>query len=244
VGELALRLDSGRNHDPGRCRAQRIEVVLVVRAADHVLAQHRVVATAVVLGRHSELRRVDRPLREVGRDRALERGQGEELRHPGPEAVAHVGLVDVPSRRERLFAVGQHRRGRRLVRDDRAHLLGVLRDEREAIVGAPARAEEVHRPDVERVDQPVQVVGVVVGRGLRRAVGPLTARDAAHVVGHHRAVGEVPGERGEAAGVHRRSGEQQRGRTAVALGFAHVVGENGSGNFQGVCTRLGHRCPF
>ena len=39
MGHLALGLDAGREHDPGRRRAQRIEVGLVVRAADDVLAE-------------------------------------------------------------------------------------------------------------------------------------------------------------------------------------------------------------
>ena len=62
VGHLALRLDAGGEHDPGRGRAQRVEVGLVVRAGDDVLAEQRVGPGAVVLGRQPEHRRIGRRL--------------------------------------------------------------------------------------------------------------------------------------------------------------------------------------
>ena len=58
VGQLALGLDADRDHDAGRRRAQRVEVVLVMRAGDDVLPEQRIVARAVVLGRQPEVGRV------------------------------------------------------------------------------------------------------------------------------------------------------------------------------------------
>ena len=58
VRQLALGLRAGGDDDPGRRRAQRVEVRLVVGARDDVLAEQRVGPVAVVLGRHPEHRRI------------------------------------------------------------------------------------------------------------------------------------------------------------------------------------------
>src|SRR3954471_22628362 len=49
VGHLALRLGAHADHDPGRRLLKRLQVGLVVGAADEVLAQERVVAVPLVL---------------------------------------------------------------------------------------------------------------------------------------------------------------------------------------------------
>ena len=72
MGHLALRLDARAEHDPGRRRAERREVRLVVRAGRDVLEQQWVGPGAVVLGRHPEHRRIGRRLgRELEGHRAL-----------------------------------------------------------------------------------------------------------------------------------------------------------------------------
>ena len=53
---------AGGEDDPRRGASQRVEVGLVVRAGDDVLAEHHVGPRAVVLGRHPEHRRIGRRL--------------------------------------------------------------------------------------------------------------------------------------------------------------------------------------
>ena len=113
-------------------------------------------------------------------------------------------------RRHRALAVGQDRGERRLVRDERPHVLRVLRHEGERVDGAAAAGEEVDRAAAELGDDPVEVVGVLLGRGLAGGIGLRAALDAPRVVGHDRAVGEMAGQRAEPAGAHRRADEQQR----------------------------------
>ena len=100
-----------------------------------------------------------------------------------------------------LLRVGQQVRGG-LVRDEHPHLLGMLGHQHESGDRTAAASEDVHRPHVERRDQPVHVISVLLGRRLLGGVGPLAAPDAARVVGHHRPVPEMSGQSGEAGRVH------------------------------------------
>ena len=68
-----------------------------------------------------------------------------------------------------------------------------------------------------------QVGRVVVRRQFTRAVGPGAAVHPARVVGDHRTVGEVPGQRREPVGTHRTADDQQR--RAVPERAVHVVGD-------------------
>ena len=107
----------------------------------------------------------------VGRDRALVADHGDELGHRRPHAAALVGLADVRARGQRRLAVGQELGRRRLVRDEGADLLRVAGDQGQRVDRAAAAREEVDRSGAERRDQPVQVVGMLVGRRLGGAVG-------------------------------------------------------------------------
>ena len=97
------------------------------------------------------------------------------------------------------------------MRDERPDLLRVLRHEGERVHRATAAGEEVDRTHAELGDDPMQVVGVLLGRGLAGRIGLRAALDAARVVGHDGAIGEVAGQRAEPAGAHRRS-DQEQGR--------------------------------
>ena len=97
------------------------------------------------------------------------------------------------------------------MRDERPDLLRVLRHERERVHRAAAAGEQVDRAGAELGDEPMQVVGVLLGRRLAGRIGLRAALDAARVVGHHRAIGEVAGKRGEPAGAHRRADQEQDG---------------------------------
>ena len=123
--------------------------------------------------------------------------------HPGAPAAALVGLGDRAGGRQRVLAVGQDRGERRLVRDERPHVLWVLGHEGERVDRATAAGEEVDRLPTDRLDEPMQVVGVNVGRHRAGWIGLHAALDAAWVVGHHGAVGEVLRQRAEAGGAHR-----------------------------------------
>ena len=202
--------------------------------------QQRVGPAAVVLGRQAEHRRIGRRLGgELGGHRPLVAHDGDELGHAGPEAAALVRLVDRLGDRQRALAIGQDRGERRLVRDERPDVLGVLRHEGERVDRAAAAGEQVDRARVERGDDPMQVVGVLLGRGRAGRIGLRAALDAPRVVGHHGAIGEVARERHEPAGAHRRSDENSAG--AEPGPFADVVGQGRARRVQGVRGRLGHR---
>jgi hypothetical protein len=63
--------------------------------------------------------------------------------------------MDGLERGQRLLAVGQFLGGRRLVRHEGADLLGVPGHQGQRVDGAAAGGEDVHRPGVQRQDQPV-----------------------------------------------------------------------------------------
>src|SRR5207302_1018658 len=123
--------------------------------------------TARTLARIGVVRPVRRrPVEVVGGKLALVPDQRDELRHRRAEPGAQVRLVDVHVRGQYPLAVGQFLYRRWLVGHERAHLLGVPGDEHQRVDRATAGGEEVHRTRVQRGDQPVQVVGVLVRGGL------------------------------------------------------------------------------
>ena len=165
--------------------------------------------------------------------------QCDELRHRPAEPVPLVRLLDVRHGRQRRLAVRQELHRRRLVRDQRAHLLGVLSHQRQRVHRAAAGGEEIHRAAAERVDKPVQVVGVLVRRRLAGVVRLLAAAGAARVVGDHRTVAEALDQAGEALGAHRRSDHQQD-RLGGRRRLPYVVGQDGPRHVEGVGLRLTH----
>ena len=164
----------------------------------------------------------------------------DELRHAGAGPVALVRLVDGSAGRERAFAIGEDRRERGLVRDQRPNLLRMARHEGERIHGATSAGEEVDRARAELGDEPMQVVGVLLRCRLASPIGLRAALDAPGVIGHHRAIGEMPGQRDESAGTHRRS-DEEKGRGGRGIALADVIGQDGTRYVQGVRGRLGHR---
>jgi hypothetical protein len=97
----------------------------------------------------------------------------------------------------------------------------MLRDQGKRVDCSTAAREQIDRPPY-RLDDPVDVVGVLLARGLVRAIGPLAALDAARVVGDDGAVGEVAGQR------HRvKRGEATNGTAAlwgiITSAVAHVL---------------------
>ena len=215
-----------------------------VRGGYDVLPDERVVPGAVVFGRQPEGGGIRGGLVSVaGRQRALVAGDGDEFRHRRAEAAALVRLTDVHTRGQHLVVIRQFGEGGRLVRYQRADLLRVLGHQGQRVDGAAAAGEDVHRSGVQRGDQPVQVVGVLVRGGLGGAVGATAAVRAAGVVGDDRPVGEMAGQGHESAGAHRRSDDQQDwvGAGVVA---PDVVGQHGARHVQGVRLRVGHGCPL
>jgi hypothetical protein len=87
----------------------------------------------------------------------------------------------------------------------------------------------------------VQIVRVLVGRGLQGAVGTLAALRPAGVVGHDRTVGEMPGQGAESGGAHQRPDEQQD-RLGTGIVAPGIVVQNGARHVQSVSLRLGHDC--
>ncbi len=72
--------------------------------------------------------------------------------------MSRDGLADG----QRALAIGHDRGQRRLVGDERAHVLRVGRDEGQRIDRAAAAGEQVDRRRAELGDEPMQVVGVLL----------------------------------------------------------------------------------
>jgi len=136
-------------------------------------------------------------------------GERDELRHPCAQAAVLVGLVHVAGRGQCPLAIGEHRDQWRFVRDERPYLLRVVRYEGQRVHRAAAAGEQVDRPGIDRRDEPMQVVRVLLDGVLRRAVGALAPLRPARVVGHDCAIGEVLRKRAEPGGAHRRPDHQK-----------------------------------
>ena len=162
------------------------------------------------------------------------------MRHPVAPAVLLVGLVDGTAGGERVRRVRQHARRRRLVGDERPHEVGVRGDEGERVDRAAAAGEQVDRAPADRLDHRAHVGGVHLGSHLEVGVRALAALDAARVVGHDRAVGEVGRQRPEAGGAHRRA-DHHEDRPASGLALADVVAQHGAGHLERVGDGFGHR---
>ena len=78
-----------------------------------------------------------------------------------------------------------------------AHLLGVACDQGQPVDGTATAGENVDRAGADRIDQPVQVVSVLLGGRPLRVIRADAALDAAGVVGNHGPVGEMRREAGE-----------------------------------------------
>ncbi len=125
--------------------------------------EQRIVALAVILGRHPEHRWIGRwPAGEIGRNRPLETHDRDELAHRGTEAVTLVGVVDVLHGGLGFGTVRQQRREWRLMCDRDADILGVLRHKRQGRYGAAAAGEEVDRA-ANCLDHAVDVIGIQIG---------------------------------------------------------------------------------
>jgi hypothetical protein len=115
------------------------------------------------------------------------------------------------------------------VRDERPDLLGMPGDQNECVTRAAAAGEDVNRSRIEHRDDPMQIVGMLVGRGLRRTVGPHTRLGSAGIVDHDRSVGEVLRERVEAGRAHR-GRDLQQNRLARRVVSPNVIGQRGPGH--------------
>ena len=200
-GERARALDAGGDDHARRRGGERGDVRLVGRDRVGDAGQQRVGAGPVVAGRQAEGGRVGQLGAELVGELALPGRQRDERRHPGSPPALVVRVLHLLLRGERLLRIRQHAQQGRLVRDERADVVGVRGDEVQPGDRAPAAAEEVDRP-AELGDQPVQVVGLLLGgvRGLAVAAG--APAEAARVVRDHGPVREVRRERAEAGRVH------------------------------------------
>jgi hypothetical protein len=134
----------------------------------------------------------------------------EEPGHRRAKADALAGLADARIRGQHGLTIGQLLGGGRLVRQQGVDQPGMPSHQGQRVDRAAAAAEHVGWPGVQHLDQSAQVLGVFGGhRPGRLAVGALAALGPARVVGHHRAVGELLSQCGEAGGSHRRPVQQQ-----------------------------------
>jgi hypothetical protein len=115
----------------------------------------------------------------------------------------------------------------------------MLCDQKERARRTTAAGEDVNRSGVVRRDEPMQIVGVLVGRALSGAIGAEAALGSAGVVRHDSAVGEVPRQGAEAGGTHR-GPDQQQDRLRARVVSPNVIGQRGAGHVQGLGSRLGH----
>ena len=111
--------------------------------------------------------------------------------------------MDVARGGEGGVTVGKDLKKRRLVGHQRPDLLRMPFHERQRIHRSTAAGEEVNRACIERLDEPMQVVRVLLGRRRAGRIGLLAPLRAAGIVGNDGAVREVAAERAESRGAHR-----------------------------------------
>jgi hypothetical protein len=87
--------------------------------------------------------------------------------------------------------------------DERAHVVRMRCDQREGVDCATAAREEIDGTEPRRLDDRVEILGMLLGRRVGARIVLDAALGASWVVGDDRAVGEVAGERSEAGGAHR-----------------------------------------
>jgi hypothetical protein len=152
----------------------------------------------------------------VGRERPGVHDELDELRHGRAVALPLVGVDDVGLHPLGDVGVLEQGHQRRLVRDERAHVVGVLDD--------PPQRERAATAGAEGVDGTEAPWRRRSGAGPARAAarspgrpGQPAALGAPRVVGDDRAVVEVLDELGEARRRHRRPEDEQR---PVRLGVA------------------------
>ena len=114
------------------------------------------------------------------------------------------------------------------MRHDRPHVVWVLRHEGEGVDRSPTAGEQVDRPSTDRLDEPMQIVGVDVRRCPAGGIGFDAALAAARVVRHNCAVGEVLRQRTEAGGAHWEA-DQEQDRLAAGLVMPNVIRQGGVG---------------
>ena len=157
---------------------------------------------------------------------------------PAPKPTLLVGLGDRAAGREGGLVVGDQRGQRRLVGDQGAHILGMRGHERERVDGAATAGEQVDRSQAQRLDDPMDVVRVLLGRRLAGRVVLGAPLDAARVIRDDGAVGKCPESVPNPPRAHGRADEHQRpeagvaspGRTSyvsTAPGTARVRGRGG-----------------
>ncbi len=127
---------------------------------------------------------------------------GHEVRHAGTEATAPVGVADRADCRLRVLRIREDRCKRWLMSHELPNILGVLRHERERVDRTTAGREEIHRsPDV--LDDPMQVIGVLVGVRLGGRVRLRAALGPARVVRDDCSVRKATPQRAETGRAHR-----------------------------------------
>jgi len=217
-------------------------------AGHHAVSEHRVSPRTVVFVRHAERRRVRSRLADDLRcERTAVADDDDEVRHAGAPPAALVGLVDRFARRQRVLPVGHNRGQRRLVRHKRPHLLRMLRDKSERADRAAAAGEQVHGSPANRLNEPIQVVGVSIGRHRTVRIGQDAALGPAWVIGDDRAIGEVLRQGAEAGCAHRQTDEQQD-RLGAGLVPPNVIRQRCAGDVKSmgrhVSGRRGHKFLF
>ena len=238
-GEGAQRLLAHGDDDARGRRAQRVDVGAIAADRPGPVGEQRVVAGAVILGRHPEEGGIRRGLREVlVGELASPRRHGDEGRHAGTRPLGLVRVANAGAGALGRRGVGEHRDERRLVRHQGAHVVGMGRHERERGHRAPTAREHLDRAGAERLDDGVHVVRLDRGRMVDPAVLADAAAEAARVIPDHGAVGEVRRQRGEATGVHGLTDHEQRW-ASVGGGQrpVDVIGDVGLGGLKHVCRR-------
>ena len=151
---------------------------------------------------------------------------------PAPHPRCRYVSFDGTRGRQGRLSVGEELGERRLVGHQGPHVLGIAGDERQCVDRAAAAREQVDRPAFELLDDPMQVVGVLIGcRRVGRLV-QLAALAATWVVGDHGAVGEMARKCGEAGGGHRRT-DQEQGSGVRRAPRPNFVGQSRARHLQG-----------
>ena len=164
-------------------------------------------------------------------------GEGGEPLPRRTDALVAVGVDDLLASGSLLFRVREEETERRLVGDERTHVVGMAGGQSQPGDRPAAAAHDIGRPLAHRVEHPAHVIGEEIRLGVLIGIVDGAGRKAARIVGHDGVrVSQERRDRGEPHASHGVADEHQHRARAP-----HLVLETRARDVERVGDHFGHR---